>query len=345
LEFPKAEAILGRLGLGHGVAPARLRPDYPGVAVQIAPGRVCAVQLVRPKVRRGEDARPILTAFREAALPAAAVDPALAKPNLADPDAVRQAAGEVLAAVAPRERRISLVLPDSAARISILRFNRMPASRRELLDLVRFRLQKVLPFRIEEAALDYHLLHNGGAETEFLVALVQRPVVWQYEGIFEGLGRLPGLVDLDSLDVANLHRACRGSEMGTGDEALVNAAEGYLTVLFFRDGMLNFCRSKPIPPEEQDDPVRFFGAVRRELASCSAYYREHLEGAGLRRVTLRVVERDPGSLAGIAQEELGGPAELLAPARAVRVAPGVAPAPEAWPRLAPALGAALGRRE
>src|SRR5262245_42779113 len=134
-----------------GVAPAKLKPRLPQVAVIVLPGRLGVVRLSSPASRkRMGNFRPAVIAYREIPLPPAAVSPSLTRANLADAAPVEQAMRAALQEVAPREDRVCLVLPDSMARVSILRFNRMPENRREVLDLIRFRMQKVLPFRIEE---------------------------------------------------------------------------------------------------------------------------------------------------------------------------------------------------
>jgi len=258
---------------------------------------------------------------------------------------VEQALLEVLQEVAPKEDRICLVLPDSVARVSILRFNRMPSTRREILDLIRFRMQKVLPFRIEEAALDYQLLSEPGAEEpDFLVTLAQRTVLFQYERLLTGMDRLPGLVDLESFNLVNLlAKTANHGNPATGDWALVNAAPGYLTVLFFRGGSLSFYRSKSLAEEERS-VERFHPALRRELASCVAFYREHLMGSTLERAVLRTSNGDSRFLPGLLQEELGCPVEALDPGKAVELPAGSDPSDPRWQGLAPAMSAALGRR-
>jgi type IV pilus assembly protein PilM len=288
----------------------------------------------------------VVAVHREVQLPPGALIPSLARPQVPDTAPLEGAVDAVLQEVAPRETRISVVLPDSAARVSLLKFGRMPATRREVLDLIRFRMQKVLPFRMEEAALDFQLLSNGGTEEpEFLVTLIQRPVLFQYERLFSNRNLVPGLVDLDSFNLANL--LSRGGGIGageSGDRALINAAEGYLTVLFFREGRLNFFRSKQVPDEDRALPGRLHATIRREVASCAAYYREHLAGPGMASAALRVVEGDPGVILGVAQEEMGCAVQILDPSRAVALPPGGDASSPVWQRLAPALGAALGRR-
>lgn len=346
METSQAANILRVLGLLPGLGPGRLKPRLPRTAVQISSGRVAAIRLAPGKTRKGGDTRPVLAAHQEAPLPEGAVDPSLTETNVPDPKPVAGAVERVLSAVAPRDSRVSVIIPDGAARVSILGFTRMPASRREALELVRFRMQKVLPFRIEEAVVDCHLLSDfSSPEPEFLVALIQRPILWQYERLFTGQERVPGLVDLESFNVANLARASwNGEGSDSGDRALVNAAEGCLTVLFFRGGKLNFYRSKSFAPGERREPSRFHAAMRRELASSAAFYREHLSGAGLIRADFRVAEGDAETVLAVAGQELGCACRLLDVSRAVALPQGSDPADPRWQILLPALGAALGRK-
>jgi type IV pilus assembly protein PilM len=345
--MPPMEEILQKLGLAPGPRPPRLKPRLPLTAVQVSPGRVCGVRLAPPPSRKkGADTRMVVAVHKEVPLPPGTPVPSLAHPQVPDISPLEGAVETLLKEMESKDLQISVVLPDNIARVSVLKFGRMPATRQEVLDLIRFRMQKVLPFRVEEAALDFQLLDNGGSEEpEFLVALVQRPLLFQYERLFSNRDLVPGLVDLDSFNLANL--LARGGGIGEGEEgdrALVNAAEGYLTVVFFRGGRLNFFRSKQLSDEERTLPQRLHAGIRREMASCAAYYREHLSGAGMSAVAVRTVEGDPDVILGIAQEEMGCPAQVLDLSRAVVLPPGAAASEGIWQRLAPAVGAALGRR-
>src|SRR6266850_7621083 len=144
METSQATNLLRVLGLLPGPGPARLKPRLPRTAVQISSGRVAAIRLARGAGKGGE-ARPVLAAHQETSLPEGVVEPSLTEPNVPDPKPVAQAVERVLSAVAPRDSRLSVVIPDGAARVSILGFTRMPASRQEVQQLVRFRMQKVLP--------------------------------------------------------------------------------------------------------------------------------------------------------------------------------------------------------
>lgn len=343
---PQVEMILQRLGLVPGVAPPKLKPRFPTVAVTLLPDRVGAVRLGSSVSRKkGEDPRPSLVASNETTIPPGALTPSLTRSNFFDSAPVAQAMRAALLEVAPREDRLSLVLPDSVARVSILKFNRMPATRREVVDLIRFRMQKVLPFRIEEAALDYQLLSGTAvAEPEFLVTLAQRTVLFQYERLLSGLNRHAGLLDLESFNLVNLiARSADRAALDQGDWALVNAAPGYLTVLFFRGGVLCFYRCKAMADEERLAD-RFAASLRREVVSCAGFYREHLAGKALARAYLRASNGEARTLPGLMQEELGCPVQPVDASKAVTLPPGSDPEDPRWQALAPAIGAALGRR-
>lgn len=337
------EKILQKVGLVPGVTPPRLKPRFPQVAVTVLPGRIGVVRLSGPAVRG--KTKPWVLAFKEIAVPEGMVTPSLTRSNVTESAPLEQALRTALQEVAPRDEEVCLVLPDSMARVSILKFNRMPSNRREVMELIRFRMQKVLPFRIEEAALDYQLLSEAAAEEpDFLVTLAQRTVLFQYERLLTRMNRQPGLVDLESFSLVNL--LLRDSTSGVpehGDWALVNAAPGYLTVLFFRDGTLCFYRSKAVADEERS-PERFHPALRRELASCAAFYREHLSGSALARAVLRTSNGESRFLPSLVQEELACPVVSLDPGNAVTLPPGSNAADPRWQALAPAIGAALGRR-
>jgi len=52
---------------------------------------------------------------------------------------------------AGRPRRIGLIVPDVVAKVSLVRFERVPSKLQELDQLVRWQVRKSAPFAIEEA--------------------------------------------------------------------------------------------------------------------------------------------------------------------------------------------------
>ena len=69
----------------------------------------------------------VLSGYAREALPDGAVEPALNAPNVHDAAALTAAIGAALDRLPPRPKRIALVLPDSVGKLSLLRFEKIPA--------------------------------------------------------------------------------------------------------------------------------------------------------------------------------------------------------------------------
>ena len=150
-------------------------PPRPVVAVDITSTRVAAIRL------GGGRPAPIVAHASEL-LPPGVVVPALAAPNIVEPAPVAAAVTRALDAVG-RSRHVALVLPDSAAKVSLVRFEQSPPRGRDLEAMLRWQVRKSVPFRVEDAQITWaegQTLEGGGRE--FLVALSRRDVIAQVRG-------------------------------------------------------------------------------------------------------------------------------------------------------------------
>ena len=101
-------------------------------------------------------------------------------------------------------RRVALVLPDSAAKVSLLRFEKVPAKLQDLDQLIRWQMRKAAPFRIEDAQVSWQEaspLPGGGRE--YLVTVARRDIIESYERVCEAAGVHAGLVDIASFNQIN----------------------------------------------------------------------------------------------------------------------------------------------
>ena len=106
----------------------------PSAAVEIATGRVSAASLEW----RGSQA--VIAAHASEPLPDGALTPALAAENVHDRAAVAGALGRVLDRIG-RPKRVGLVLPDVVAKISLVRFEKVPARAQDLDQLVLWQVR------------------------------------------------------------------------------------------------------------------------------------------------------------------------------------------------------------
>src|SRR5690606_17441085 len=108
----------------------------------------------------------------------------------------------------------ALVVPDSVARVSLVRFGQTPPER-DLEAMLRWHVRKSVPFRIEDALLTWSpgaVPAGGGAE--FVAVAAQHSVIREYEEACAAAGAHPGIVDLATLNLVNLELAARGRGSG-----------------------------------------------------------------------------------------------------------------------------------
>lgn len=318
-----------------------LPPSYPPAAVEIAPDRITGVRIARE--RRG--ARPSVRAAVVQALPPGAMDLSLVRPNVIDAGAVGAALDQVLRAVAPGEHKVSLLLPDPVARVSLLNFQSLPSTRRELVEMIRFRMGKALPFKAEDAAMD--LMPVGTAKGApsagaVLAVFMHRPILDQYEGLLTARGYWPGLVGLSTLELYNLFRGTLQAGVADRDVMLLNLTRHALTLLIVSRGQIIFYRCKPHPGGAAAESS--FAGVKREIYTSLAFYQEKLLGRGIGKVWVRAAGVGEAEAIEAAGTEAGCPVEVLRLGNAVQVGDVTRLDDAGAAEAAPAAGAAAGRR-
>jgi hypothetical protein len=318
---------------------SRFPPRYPPAAVEFSPRGVTGVRVARE--RRGGRPAILAAAWRE--FPAGALVASLNRANIVDPAAVGAALEGVLAEVAPGEHRVSLLLPDNAARVALLNFTTLPATRRELAGMVRFRMAKSLPFKADDAVMDLMLLNPTGAASvgAVLALFMHRPILEQYESLLAERGYWPGFVGLATFELYNLFRGRLDPGAADRDLLMLNMTRQYLTLVIVSGGTIIFYRCRP-HAGSGDDPG--FAAVRREIYTSLAFYQEKLLGRGIGRVWLRATGVPVDEAAEAVREEAGCPVDVLRLAESLPAGEGVALDEEALARVAPAAGAIVGRR-
>src|SRR5579872_4790580 len=101
----------------------------PPAAVELMPEGVLAAALP------ARDASPV---YAFVPLASGTLAPGIEEANLRAPEAVSQAIKSALDDVAPRSRHVTLVLPDTAARVFVLDFDSLPAKPAEVIAVLRF---------------------------------------------------------------------------------------------------------------------------------------------------------------------------------------------------------------
>ncbi len=234
----------------------------PQAAVELAPEGALAAAIPGP----GQSA-----VYAFAALPPGALVPGIAEANLHQPEVVKEALRTALDQVDPRNRHVTLIVPDTSARVFVLDFDTLPAKPAEALPVLRFRLRKMVPFDAEHAAVSYQVLaqhgeeEKSGAIVKVLATVMPGPILAEYEAAVRGAGYEPGsvlpssLAALAALDsphpvlAANLSGLALTTAITSGDDLLL-----YRTV------------------ELPEDPAARVAEVQRSVAVAAAYFEDKL---------------------------------------------------------------------
>ncbi len=303
-------------------------PPRPSVAIEIASTRVAALRVAA--------GTPAAATHAVEPLPAGAVVPSLTSPNIVDQPAVVAAITRVLQAVGGG-RRVALVVPDAMAKVSLVRFDQVPARPAELEAMLRWQVRKSVPFRPDESHLTWvegESLPAGGRE--FVVAMARLEVVTQYEQAVKAAGAHAGLINLASFELVNLVLA-QGS--APDDWLLVHAEADYATLIVVRRGRVIFFRHRGVDAEE---------TLADLVHQTAMYYEDRLSGRGFGRVLFAGAAEGPEGSAGAEQvrralgERLGARVESFTLDGAATLSDRIAVSPTLADSLAPLAGILAG---
>lgn len=213
----------------------------PRLACELTPDGVVAGRLV--------DAQQTATAF--APLFADTLIPSLKTPNIIDKAAIVAALKRAVDAVEARDKRLTLVVPDAAARVLLLDFDTLPAKSVEALPIVRFRLRKLIPFEVDESAVSYQIMQQNSDGTRVLVTAMPHAVLAEYEDVVRLAGYEPGVVLTSTL-------ATLATLTQSDPALLVNLNGNSVTTAISRGDDLLLHRTVELPTQEtpREDELR-----------------------------------------------------------------------------------------
>jgi len=314
---------------------SRLRPPFPPVAMEVDLNEVV---LVRFKAKRG--GKPLLEAQAVRPMPEDSMPSSIFDQTVRSTTELTARFQEMFELTGTRPGRISLVLPDNLAKVSLLTLPERPASQRQLDELVRSKMRRAVPFRLEEAAISYQVLPGDGRQVALLVLLTPRQLIDRFEQSLSALGARVGLIDIATPNLINLCRQRLEVASRDGkDVALLNCASNYFSLVIVRNGRLIFFRCKTLSPEGKAVNVGN-GFLVREVASSLSYYREKLDGKGIESVLVRGLGVSVDEVAEKLRELDLAEVESIGASVDVDLAPGQRLDSALAMRLAPAFGAA-----
>jgi len=306
----------------------------PAAAVEINPRRVTAAVIADQGGTR------VLTSYAGEPLPPGAVEAVLNGANVHDAAALTAAIGSVLDRLSSRPKRIALVLPDTIGKLSLVRFEKIPAKVEDLDQLIRWQVRKAAPFKIEDAQVSWIpgiVPPEGGRE--YIVTVARRDIIQSYERACEAAGAYPGIVDLATVNLINAVLGTETRLTPATDWLLVHVAADYSTMAVIRGSNVIFFRTRA---SDKDDDLADL------VHQTAMYHEDRLGGGGFARVVLAGASLRGPEVADLLRRELearlGTRVEALDFRNAVALRDRIAAAPELLDSLAPAIGLILRER-
>jgi type IV pilus assembly protein PilM len=256
--------------------PSFLVSAPPSVGVEIASDRVTAVALGR------QGGSHTVAGYAVERLMPGVVTPALNSVNIQDEEAAATAVRSALEKLGTRARRVALVVPDTAAKVSLLRFEKVPGAS-DLDQLIRWQMRKAAPFKPEDAEISWvpaSALPEGGRE--FLVTLARRDIIESYERACAAAGAQAGIVDLATLNLINAVLAAPAAAPSE-DWLVVHVAPDYATLAIVRGRDLIFFRTRQLETDaDLADLVHQTAMYHEDRLGGSRFARVVLSGASAR---------------------------------------------------------------
>jgi type IV pilus assembly protein PilM len=210
--------------------------------------------------------------------------------------AVRAAAGN---GEARGRRRAALILPDYCARVTVLDFDAFPSEPEEQLQLVRFRIRRVVPFDVEHAVVAcFPQPRAGGSKrVDVVAAVVNMEVASHYETPFRAAGLHCGFVTLSAL--ASLSLPPADAPFDATPRVVAKLSGDTLAVSLLEEARLRLFRCVQIGEEGLEEATGV-------LATTLAYAEDEL---GERAAALQVCGLAPGQQEWLARwrQEFGVP--------------------------------------
>lgn len=252
---------------------------------------------------------------RRAELPAGTVRPGVLGGPLSDPVLFGETLDELLMRISAVPARASLVLPDAWVRMAFIEVEELPGGRRERQEVFRWKLKRIVPYRIEDLRIDADEVPplprrtNGSSDAEIRevgdggesdpgrapAGETRRFVLlFALEALLDGLedafaareihvGRLVS-------ESAAIHASLSGWSKERSLAGIVTVTDEGYVVLFLRRGDPVLYRFKSVGTAPREPSAAELtsrgGTVERDLRLTRGFLRDHFPDLGLEEVSL-----------------------------------------------------------
>ncbi|HYO90639.1 MAG TPA: hypothetical protein VEQ40_03355 [Pyrinomonadaceae bacterium] len=237
-----------------------MNPSLPAAAIGLEAGEASAVLLERR--------RSLFTIKRAAtiSLPRELLKPSFEETNISDMNELAEALAQLVASAGlQRQKRWSVALPGASTRSSIVTLEGAPASRSELDEVLRWKMERVFGHPVEELRIAHDRLDpDAQGRARYMAVAARLSVRAEDETVFAALGWRAGLIM--PRHVAEMQWLGKPRSAWRGDSLLVSSHSEGFTAVIVRGTQPLAVRAIICEPEDRDD----------ELYRLLLFYRDRL---------------------------------------------------------------------
>jgi type IV pilus assembly protein PilM len=245
---------------------------FPSEADALRPRLACEITSAGVVAGRpGEAEQEIISSF--APLRPGVLAAGLKPPNFTDRAAVASALRQALDEISLKETQITVVIPDAAVRVLLLDFDLLPAKAAEALPIIRFRLRKLVPFEVEDAAVSYQVMPGKPGLVRVIVAVSPAAVLAEYESAVREAGYEPGVVLPSTL-------AALAAVSGEEPSLVINRNGSSVTTAITRRNELLLHRTLELTEKEllpEENSLHASDELQQSVSVAVAYFEDTLE--------------------------------------------------------------------
>lgn len=208
-------------------------------------------------------------------LPAQLLTPHFDSQNIQDPQELAAILLQTVeAAGLANKRQWSVALPEGAARSFVLTLESKPASRKELNDILGWKIERVIATPVSELLISRQRLKPEGKQERYIVTVARQSVLDEYEAVFQALGWHTGLMLPRHIGEAQwLMR-----DKTPGDKMLVSSNREGFTAVLISGGEPVLIRNYACDPESKSDDLHRFALYYREKTASLSGPAPHFYG-------------------------------------------------------------------
>ena len=211
-------------------------------------------------------------------LPADTFTPSMVTPQLANEPALAETLRR-LRNETGRWDKVSLLLPDSWFRITIVDLPSLPHAEDEALDVVRWSLKRTLPIAPEQLRVTYTVLSREGSGAKVLVLSALEATLAGLEKVFAAAGLDVVLIEPLGINIWNAI-AVREAET-TADRLFLYVRETDFTTAVFRGAQPLFIRSRNLSGERSvEQEIRLSASYLRDTLAVETFENCYVAGVG-----------------------------------------------------------------